>query len=505
MKKILMIILDGFGYREEEHGNAIKHANMPFYKKLWEEYPHSILEASGEYVGLPYDRFGNSEVCHGIIGLGHKIKQKITIVNEEINKKTIYENQYLKELVEHTVTNNSNLHLMGLLSDGGVHSDIDYMIKLIPILKEMGVKKLYFHAITDGRDTLMNNSMKYIEMLQKVFKENKLGEIASVCGRYYAMDRDHKYERTKYYYNMIVNGHAAKVLNLEKAIESCYNRNIYDEFLPPILLNHDLKLNDNDTLLWLNFRHDRAIQILNAINDPEFDGFETKQINNLKTYTLFEHEDIKNVTPLFEFHEEDLYPIGEYFSDLEISQVRIAETEKYAHVTKFFNAEKSKKFKGTKNILVPSPKVSTYDLTPLMSAEEVTNQVIKSLEKDYEFILVNYANPDMVGHTGNFKATVEALEGLDKCLEEVMKSAEDNFYKVFILSDHGNADTMLDENNVPITTHSMEPVPFIITDKNIKLKPKGDLTNVAPTLLHYVDIAIPEAMKDSKSLIIEDI
>lgn len=504
MKKILMIILDGFGIREEEHGNAIKKANMPYFKKLWEEYPHSLLEASGNYVGLPDYQFGNSEICHGVIGLGHKIKQKMTIINEEIDKKTIYENENLIALVNHVKSNNSNLHLMGLLSNGGVHSHIDYMLKLIPILKNMGVKKIYFHVITDGRDTAINSSLIYINQLQKVFDQQGLGEIVSVCGRYYAMDRDKKYDRTKYYYNMIVNGNGLKIINLEMAIKNCYKKNIYDEFFPPLLLKN-IKLAEHDALLWLNYRHDRAIQILNAISDKEFNGFQNSIINNLKVFTLFKQEEIKNVTPLFEFNEEELYPIGEYFSDLGITQARIAETEKYSHVTKFFNSEKSPKFKGTDNFLIPSPLVRTYDLTPLMSAQDITKQTIKCLEKDYDFVLVNYANPDMVGHTGNFDATVKALEGLDKCLAELIENAEDNFYKVILLADHGNADTMLDENNKIVTTHSMAPVPFILMDKNINLKSSGDLTNVAPTLLKYLDIAIPKDMKESKSLIIEDL
>lgn len=504
MKKILMIILDGFGIREEPHGNAIKTANMPFFNQLWDQYPHSLLEASGEAVGLPANQFGNSEVGHGAIGLGRAIKQKITIVNEEISKKTIYNNEALKEMVNHITENQSNLHLMGLLSDGGVHSDIEYMLKLLPILKELGVKKLFFHAITDGRDTSIDNAMSYINKLKDAFKQSEIGEMVSVCGRYYAMDRDNNYDRTKHYYNLVALGNGLKINNLELAIQNCYIKNIYDEFLPPLLINHDVKFEEHDALLWLNFRQDRSTQIIESINNPEFKGFSNKIINNFKVYTLFGQDDIKNVVPLFEFNQQTLYPIGEYFSDLGISQARVAETEKYAHVTRFFNAEKSIKFKGTDNFLVPSPSVRTYDLQPIMSAVDVTKQTIKCLEKDYEFILVNYANPDMVGHTGNFDATVSALEGLDLCLKDVVTSADDNFYKVIILADHGNADTMISDSNQVITTHSMALVPFILLDKNVKLRSKGDLTMVAPTLLEYVDISIPKDMKESKSLIIDD-
>lgn len=505
MKKILMIILDGFGMREEEHGNAIKQAKMPFFNKVWEEYPHSLLEASGEYVGLPPNQFGNSEVCHATIGLGRKTTQKITIVSNEISKKSIIENQALKELADHVNNNNSNLHLMGLLSDGGVHSHIDYILNLLPALKELEIKNIYFHAITDGRDTAVNVSMEYLNQVQNVFNRLNVGTIASVCGRYYAMDRDNKYDRTKYYYDMLVYGSGYKVLDLNKAITHCYNKNVFDEFLPPLINKEGIKLSENDALLWLNFRQDRSRQIINAINDPDFNEFQIKRLNNFKVFTLFGEEDIPGTTSLFEFNEDELYPLGEYFSDLEITQARISETEKYSHVTKFFNAEKSSKFKGTNNYLIPSPKVATYDLEPLMSASEVTNQTIKCLEKDYDFILVNYPNADMIGHTGNFEATIKALEGLDLELERLITSAEDNFYKVIILADHGNADTMLDENNNPVTTHSMAQVPFILMDKTIRLKTKGDLTMVAPTLLNYIDIAVPKDMKETKSLIIEDI
>ncbi|MDD2504818.1 MAG: 2,3-bisphosphoglycerate-independent phosphoglycerate mutase [Bacilli bacterium] len=505
MKKILMVILDGFGLKEEEKGNAIKLANMQFFNYLWDNYPHATLDASGESVGLPQGQFGNSEVGHGAIGLGRKIKQRITVVSEEIKSKNILENEALDDLVNHVNTNDSYLHLMGLLSDGGVHSDLEYILELIPVLKTKGLKKLAFHVITDGRDTSRTSAIKYINKLKLVFKENNLGVIASVIGRYYAMDRDNKYDRTYNYYNMLTTGSGLNILNLETAINNCYLRNVYDEHFPPLKLPEFVKFEEHDALLWLNFRQDRARQIINAITNPDFEGFSNKLINNFKVCTLFEQDDISNVTPLFKYDEKSLYPIGEYFSDLGFTQARIAETEKYAHVTKFFNSEKNRKFKGTDNFLIPSPKESTYDQVPLMSIKEVTNQTIKCLEKDYDFILVNYANPDMVGHTGNLKATIEALQGLDKELEKLIKASEDNFYKVMILSDHGNADTMLDEEDNIITTHSTNPVPFILLDKNIVLREKGELINVAPTLLHYMDIAIPEDMKESKSLILEDV
>ena len=499
-----MIILDGFGIREEEKGNAVKLANMEFFKSLWEKYPHSLLKASEEYVGLPKGQFGNSEVCHEVIGLGHTVKQKMTIINEEIENKTILDNIEFQDMINHINMYDSTLHLMGLTSDGGVHSHIDYMLKLIPLLKENGVKRIVFHAITDGRDTYRKSSIKYLKEIEKVLKDNEIGFLGSVSGRYYAMDRDNKWDRTRVYYEMVMEGKSIKVLDYEHAINKCYERDVTDEFLPPMLLTNDAVVKENDCMLWLNFRPDRARQILNAMSHPKFYDFRAPRPENFKVYSMFKQEDVPGVKSFFEFNHGDLYPIGKYFSDLNLTQARIAETEKYAHVTYFFNAELSKEFPNQDNYLVPSPKVATYDLSPLMSAREVTKNVKEALEKDYDFILVNYANPDMLGHTGNLEATIESLKGLDKLLEDVMSAAEDNFYKVFILSDHGNCDEMLSPKGEVITTHSLAEVPFIITDKNVILKPTGDLTMVAPTLLKYMDIAIPKEMENTKDLFMEE-
>ena len=504
MKKILMIILDGFGIRENEHGNAVKLANMEFFNSLWNKYPHALLEASEEAVGLPHGQFGNSEVCHQVIGLGKKINQKITIISEEVEHKRILKNEQFQSLIEHVKTNHGTLHLMGLLSDGGVHSNINYMKGLIPIFKEQGIERIVFHAITDGRDTYSKSSIKFLNEMSNLLEENQIGEIGTVCGRYYAMDRDNKWDRTQKYYDLVMRGSGFKVLNINTAISNCYKKGITDEFLPPMLLTENTKIEDHDALLWLNFRPDRARQILNALSDPEFKEFNIVPKVNFKVWNMFKQDDVQNVTSLYETDKQDLYPIGKYFSDLGLTQARIAETEKYSHVTYFFNSELAKKFPGCDNYLVNSPKVATYDQTPLMSAKEVTNKVVSALEKDYNFILVNYANPDMLGHTGNLDATIESLKGLDELLKTVITAAEDNFYKVFILSDHGNCDEMLTPDNEKITTHSLSKVPFIITDENIKIKKEGDLTNVAPTLLKYMDIALPKGMEESKDLFYEE-
>lgn len=502
MKKILMIILDGFGIRENTHGNAVKLANMNYFNSLLEKYPNSLLEASGEAVGLPEGQFGNSEVCHEVIGLGKKIKQKITVINEEILTKRIFLNEEFNNLIETTKNNNSTLHLMGLTSDGGVHSHIGYVLKLIPLLKEKGIKKIVFHAITDGRDTYNKSSIKFIKEIDSLLRSEKLGYVGTICGRYYAMDRDNNWERTKKYYDLVTNNKGFKVIDYELAINNCYKKNITDEFLPPMLTTDNACIKKEDTLLWFNFRPDRARQILSSLTNPEFNEFKTNFIVN--SWNMFEVNDVTNIHTIFKLPKEDIYPIGKYFSDLKITQARIAETEKYSHVTYFFNAELSKKFPLCDNYLVESPKVATYDMTPLMSATDVTRKVKSAINKNYDFILVNYANPDMIGHTGNLNAAIESLQGLDKLLEYIVNYSIDNFYKVFILADHGNCDEMLTDNDEIITTHSLSKVPFIITDDSIKLKKSGDLTNVAPTLLNYMDIAIPKQMEDAKSLIINE-
>lgn len=499
MKKMILLIMDGFGYREEPHGNAIIDAHMQTFTELWNKYPHSILEASGSYVGLPDGQFGNSEVCHTAIGVGKKIKQDITIINEIVDNGSIKEKEELLKLINHVKENNSTLHLMGLLSDGGVHSDINYMVKIIPILKELGVEKVIFHAITDGRDTDSMCALKYIDRMNEVLSENNIGHIGTVCGRFYAMDRDNKWERTRVYSDMLVNGKGLKILNPEIAIKNCYKRGLTDEFLPPLILNPEFKINEHDGLLWLNFRSDRARQILKSLTDLSFNEYPIGHINNLKVVTMFEVPDVETPT-LLRKDLNNIYSIGRYFSDLNMTQARVAETEKYAHVTYFFNGGIEDKLKKCDNFKIESPKVATYDLKPEMSIEGVTKQVLKCIDKDYDFILINFANPDMVGHTGNYEAAVKALKYVDESLKTIYEAAEENFYKLIITSDHGNIDTMIDSHGIPVTTHSMSPVPFIFCDENLKLKEYGDITMIAPTLLKYMDIKIPEEMADTPLL-----
>ena len=504
MKKVIMVILDGFGLNDLENGNAIKDANMETFNNLFKEYPHSVLQASGEYVGLPDDQFGNSEVGHLTIGAGRRIKQDLLKANELLGSPSIEQNDKLIELVEHTINNNSTLHLCGLVSDGRVHSDIKYMKNILGHLKNMGVKKVKFHAITDGRDTKVDSSIGYLTELENVMKTLNIGKISTVCGRYYAMDRDNKWERTKVYTDLLLKGVGIKIRTFKTGIEACYKKNLTDEFLPPLILDEDATIKNNDAFLWLNFRGDRSRQILTVLKNEDFQEYKVKKIDNLKILAITDVPGAKLTNKEYLIENEEIYSLGVYLSDLGLRQARIAETEKFAHVTYFFNGGGKVKLKGCDNFLIPSKKVKTYDLTPNMSALEVTEQVLKCLEKDYDFILVNFANPDMLGHTGVIDATVNGLKTIDECLSRIVEAVDNNFYKLIITADHGNCDEMIRKDGSISTTHSIYPVPFILRDKHVSLKHKGDLTEIAPTILKYMDIAIPSEMKDTKTLFVEE-
>lgn len=504
MKKVIMVILDGFGLNDLENGNAIKAANMETFNNLFKEYPHSVLQASGEYVGLPDDQFGNSEVGHLTIGAGRRIKQDLLKANELLGSPSIEQNDKLIELVNHTINNNSTLHLCGLVSDGRVHSDIKYMKNILGHLKNMGVKKVKFHAITDGRDTKVDSSIGYLTELENVMKALNIGKISTVCGRYYAMDRDNKWERTKVYSDLLLKGVGIKIRTFKTGIEACYKKNLTDEFLPPLILDEDATIKNNDAFLWLNFRGDRSRQILTVLKNEDFQEYKVKKIDNLKILAITDVPGAKLTNKEYLIENEEIYSLGVYLSDLGLRQARIAETEKSAHVTYFFNGGGKVKIKGCDNFLIPSKKVKTYDLTPNMSALEVTEQVLKCLEKDYDFILVNFANPDMLGHTGVIDATVNGLKTIDECLSRIVEAVDNNFYKLIITADHGNCDEMIRKDGSISTTHSIYPVPFILRDKHVSLKHKGDLTEIAPTILKYMDIAIPSEMKDTKTLFVEE-
>ncbi len=501
MKKILTIILDGFGIREEKHGNAIIEANPQNFIEAWNKYPHALLSASEEAVGLLKGQFGNSEVGHKTIGAGRKLPQSIDRMNAFLEE-GIKENHLYLELIKKAREKKSAIHIMGLCSDGLVHSDIKHFLKLYDYLIKDGITEIYFHIITDGRDTKTTEAYKYIKEIGTKIKSKSIGSIATICGRYYAMDRDKKYDRTQVYYNLITKGMGLESKDIKETLTKFYEKNITDEFLPPILIDEEGTIKEKDIVIWMNYRTDRAKQILEALTSKTYGEFPVHIYKDLEVFTFVPiDKKIKTFSFLEDYKVDN--PLGIYLSQLGLTQARIAETEKYAHVTYFFDGEYNGNVENCTKILVPSLKIKTYDLDPKMSAVEVTKKTVACMEKDIDFILVNFANPDMVGHTGNYEAAVKAVMTVDICLGKLLEEAENNFYKVIITADHGNIDTMLDEKNNPVTTHTLEKVPFIILDNNVKLKNEGDLTNIAPTLLEYMDIAKPKEMKETESLIIK--
>ncbi len=481
MKKILTIILDGFGMRNEEFGNAIKNANPANFINLWNNYPHCLLDASGEAVGLNKGQFGNSEVGHLTIGAGRLIKQNMMLVKDLVND--LESNSVYKEMVSST----DKVHLMYLISDGGVHSLEEYALRVLAYLNKSGVKEVYFHLITDGRDTKPDSCRKYIDKLQSIIDRFNYGSIATISGRYYAMDRDNNLDRTMTYFDLVTKGIGRAVIDYNQAIDTCYAKGVTDEFLIPMLLNNKGIIKSGDTVFWLNFRADRAKQITKFLTSSD-----------ISVYSFLEIDEDSLVKPLIK-DDGVINSLGVYLSNLGLSQARIAETEKYAHVTYFFDGGKDLELDKCDRFLIPSPKVATYDLQPEMSAYSVTQKVIDSMEDDYDFILVNYANPDMVGHTGDLEATIKAIKVVDNCLGKLLSVAEDNFYTVVLLADHGNADVMIDKDGNKVTTHTTNLVPFVINDKKVRLN-NGDLTQVAPTILKYMNISVPKEMRGTKDL-----
>lgn len=493
MKPILLCILDGVGLREEIHGNAFKQANTPNFDYLWNKYPHATLEASGEYVGLPKGQMGNSEVGHLNIGAGRVVYQPLQFITEKIKDKTFFENKELLSVINHVKKNNSRLHIFGLLSDGGIHSHIDHLLALIDLCQKENVKDVYFHIFTDGRDTLTNVALNYLNKLEKKIKETKIGSIATISGRYYAMDRDNRYDRIKLAYDAIVNGKGEEFGSYEEVIKHNYDNEITDEFIHPAVLDKSGVVKENDGLLVFNYRPDRLRELFSALTNPNFKGFDRPLVNNLKLVTMMGVSDEVVCTHAFELEKLN-NTFGEYISKLGLSQLRIAETEKYAHVTYFFDGGVEKNLPNCERILIPSPHVATYDLAPDMSSKEITESLLKELDKDkYDYIILNFANGDMLGHTGNIEATIKSVETMDTCLGKIYNKILEKNGVMVIIADHGNCEIMLDENNNKVTSHTTSLVPLIVTKENAELK-DGSLKDVAPLLLSLNNIEIPKEM-----------
>lgn len=503
MKKVILTILDGYGYSETDFGNATRLANTKTLDKIFKEYPTAFISASGLDVGLPDKQMGNSEVGHMNIGTGRIIYQDLTRINKDIEDKEFFHNETLIKTIMYAKNNKQKLHLIGLLSDGGVHSHINHLFAILDLCHILEFKNVFVHAILDGRDTLPTSGITYLEKLISKLDELKFPSVATVIGRFYAMDRDNRYDRIKVSYNLITNGIGEETNNLLETIKNKYNSNETDEFIKPIIHNKKGLIEENDAIIFYNFRPDRAREITRSLVEEDFSFFETKKLNLYYTCMTNYDETIKNVNIIYK--KEDIKnTIGEVISLNNLTQLRIAETEKYAHVTFFLNGGVEDKFKGEDRILVPSPKeVKTYDLKPEMSAYLVCDKVIEAIESDYyDLIVLNFANPDMVGHTGNLEATIKALETIDSCLEKILPKVFEYDYVMLVTADHGNSEKMLNEDLTPNTSHTNNLVRLsVVNFKNIKLK-NGRLSDISPTILDILNLEKPLEMT-GESLIIE--
>ncbi len=498
-KPIALIIMDGFGESKIAEGNAILSAKTPNLDRLVKEYPNTLINASGMDVGLPDGQMGNSEVGHTNIGAGRIVYQDLTRVTKSINDGDFFENEVLVKLMDNA--KDKALHILGLLSDGGVHSHIDHIKGFIKMAKDKGVKDVFVHAFTDGRDVSPTSAMEFVDDLQDYMTEVGVGKFASVSGRYYAMDRDKRWERVKLSYEAMVNGEGNTASSIKEAIEKSYADGKNDEFVvPTVILENNAPIGlikEGDSVAFANFRPDRAREITRAIVDEEFSGFERNYIKTmfvcLTTYDIT----IKNVEVAFKPQSLE-NTLGEYLAKNGKTQLRTAETEKYAHVTFFFNGGVEEPNENEDRLLVPSPDVATYDLKPEMNANELTEKVLAEIEKDkYDFIVLNYANPDMVGHTGVIDAAIKAIETVDSCVGKVVDKVLQKGGSAIITADHGNAELMIDpETKTTVTAHSTNPVPFIIVgeDKSLTLKEGGRLSDIAPTVLDMMNLEKPAEM-----------
>ena len=506
-KPTVLLILDGYGERKEKDGNAIALANTPVMDKLKKEFPYVEGQASGLFVGLPDGQMGNSEVGHMNMGAGRIVYQELTRITKAIEDGDFFENKALKEAVEHCKKENTALHFMGLVSSGGVHSHIGHIYGLLELAKRAGLKKVYLHAFLDGRDTPPDSGKSFLMDVEKKMQELGVGEIATISGRYYAMDRDKNYDRVEKAYRAMVDGTGEKASSIEEAIDASYAKKVYDEFVLPTVIEKDgavHTVSDGDAIIFFNFRPDRAREICHAFCDDEFNFF-NRGARKKVFFVCFTDYDPTIPNKRVAFEKEEIHnTLGEVVSNLGKNQLRIAETEKYAHVTFFFNGGKEEPYENEDRILVPSPKeVPTYDLKPEMSCYTVTEKLTEAIRSGkYDLVVANFANPDMVGHTGVLSAAIKAIEVVDECMGKVVDAVESMHGNLFILADHGNADIMIDEKTgEPYTAHTTNPVPFIlVSDEKHKLREGGCLADVAPTLLELMGIPQPKEMT-GKSLL----
>ncbi|MBT9315382.1 2,3-bisphosphoglycerate-independent phosphoglycerate mutase [Leptothoe spongobia] len=506
---MVLVILDGWGHRDEDNGNAINNARTPVIDSLWATYPHTLIQTSGKDVGLPDGQMGNSEVGHLNIGAGRIVPQELVRISDAVENGSIQENQALLNVCQQVRYNGGKLHFIGLCSEGGVHSHLNHLLGLLDMAKSQDLQEVCIHAITDGRDTQPKAAQSAIQKLQDHIDQIGVGKIVTLSGRYYAMDRDHRWDRVEKVYSVMTepgngNGHTAIA-----AIQASYEKDVTDEFIEPVRLA-DGAVEPNDGVIFFNFRPDRARQLTQAFVDPEFKGFETRPITPLSFVTMTQYDGALPVQVAFE--PQNLSNIlGEVIADHGLKQFRTAETEKYAHVTYFFNGGREDPFEGEDRELVSSPQVATYDKAPAMSVKAVTDTAITAIgKKKYGLVVINYANPDMVGHTGNMKATIQALESVDVQLGRLLDAVGQAGGTTIIIADHGNAEYMWDEEGRPWTAHTTNPVPFILVEGErlkipgrggeVELRENGCLADVAPTILEILKLPQPQEMT-GKSMI----
>lgn len=497
-KKVILMILDGWGITQDPKVSAIYNAKTYYIDSLYHKYANASLRTDGEYVGLPEGQMGNSEVGHMNLGAGRIVYQNLVRVNLAVKNKTLGKEKELLDAISYAKENNKNIHLLGLVSDGGIHSHIDHLKGLLDIAAEHNLKNVFLHAFTDGRDCDPKSGINFIETIQNYMKETT-GELATITGRYFAMDRDKRWERIKLAYDAVVNSTGEKSTNALKSIEQSYDNDVTDEFIKPIIMTDEngqpkTQIKADDVVIFFNYRTDRGRELTDVLSQKDFPEFGMKKLP-LHYVTLTSYDDtFKNVHIIYETDNLE-NTLGEVLAKAGKKQIRIAESEKYPHVTFFFSGGREKTFENETRILCPSPKVATYDLKPEMSAFDIRDAIIPELDKkEVDFVCLNFANGDMVGHTGVMEAAIKACEAVDKCVEDVVAAALKNDYTTIIIADHGNCETMINPDGSPNTSHTTNPVPVILVDKELKHIEDGVLGDIAPTILELMGIEKPEVM-----------